>query len=219
MFVSYSKGMFCNEPRPAPGPWDAVFESRATCFHEASHAVVGYAFGEPIHSVGVSVFREHRDGQPYESYGGEVRHAPPGERRAVAYSYRPLLFRIGVGAAAGPAGERRYRSREGLPMCLLGASEGDHQTIDTIGKGLAMRGRDRFAFRRLVWYAAQSLVARDDIWEAIGEVADDLSYALSDADDDEITAGIRWAYIDPREVHRACRRAGLRRGMFRVPLH
>jgi hypothetical protein len=214
---SYSDGMFSNEPRQTFGAWDSVFELRATCFHEAAHAVVGYTFGERLFSAGVFVDREIRKGRRYETYGGEVRHGPSGVRRTVAYPYRPMHFRIGVAVAAGPACERRYRYREGLPMRLLGASEGDHQLIDGIAKALEDRGRDRWAYRRLVWYAAQRLLARDDVWGAVGEVADELFYAFADLED-EAAAGIQWAYIEPRDVYRACRRAGLKHGMFRVSM-
>jgi hypothetical protein len=216
--ISYYKGMFANEPRPTAGPFDSAHELEATCYHEAAHAVVGYAFGEPIWSVGVCV-DYHRDagGRLSAAYAGEVRHGPPGQQRTVGLGYRPLYFRIGVGTAAGPAGEIRFRREAGLPLRLLGGSEGDHQTIDGIAKGLEQRGRSRFAFQRLVWYAAQRLVIRDDFWKAIDEVAQELWYIACDEQPEEPDTEQVWSFIEPSRVHSACRQAGLRRGMFRQP--
>lgn len=213
---SYSEGMFSNEPLGAPSMSDEYNEMLATCVHEAAHAVVGYAFGEPLFSIGTWVHRERRDGGVSFSYGGEVRHGPAGQRRLVDFPYRPMHFRLGVVYAAGPAAERRYLLQQGLPLRLLGHSTGDHLQIDCIGKALEDHGRDRWAYRRLVWYAAQRLAGSEEFWSAINDVADDLSNEMLAIDEDETQMGTWWAYIEPRDVYRACRRAGLKHGMFRV---
>lgn len=214
--LSYFDGMFANEPRPPAGPFDHAFELEATCYHEAAHAVVGYAFGEPISSVGVCAdYRSDAEGRLSVGYTGEVRHGPPGQQSALGRDYCPLYFRIGVGTAAGPAGEIRFRREAGLPLRMLGGTEGDHRTIDGIGKGISQRGRCGFAFRRLVWYAAQRLVMRDDFWDAIDTVGQELWYTACDNVPGSSGTEQVWSMIEPRQVHQACRRAGLKRGMFR----
>lgn len=209
--VAYHVGMFANEVPAEASIFDSAFELDATCHHEAAHAVADYLAGRRLVSVGVSSSVEYReDGTRWGTYGGEVRTAGR-DRLMVDFNYRRLHLTLGVALAAGPAGERRFRHEAGTPMRMLGATEGDHRAIDTIAKALERRGRCRFAFRRLVWGCAQKLIARDDVWGAVEEVARDLYDAPSEEDDD---TGEAWAYAEPREVYASCRRNGLRRGQL-----
>ncbi|KAA9386902.1 hypothetical protein [Neorhizobium galegae] len=212
--VSYRKGMFADEPLAEDSFSAHYFEFEATCHHEAAHAVSEYVFGNSLEFVGVKTeYLTQPDGSIDVMVGGEVRRIHRSARVCVNYDYRPMLFVVGVVAAAGPAGERRYRYERGAPMRLLGASEGDHLAIDTIGKSLERRGRSRFAFRRHVWWHAQKLIAHDIVWRAISDIAKELS-------DTGITRGsepdVHWRQLLPQDVYRICRRHGLKQGIARV---
>lgn len=100
-------------------------------------------------------------------------------------------------------------------MRLLGASESDHRSIDSIAKVLEQRGRDRFAYQRLVWYHAQKIIADQQIWDAVSDVAQELwNEGVADLEMDTDTPGKHWAFLDPKIVYTLCRRAGLKRGML-----
>lgn len=212
--VSYFEGMFTNEPLRNSGFFAVASELEATCYHEASHAVVDYMFGRPLASVGVAAScDQNEDGELSVAYHGEVKVCGSDWIR-VDFNYRRQHFILGCAAAAGPAGERRYRYEAGIPQRLLGASEGDHRSIDTIAKVLAARGRSRYAYQRLVWRYAQRLIGHQQVWDAISDVADDLyseaSYGLAlDA------PGEAWVYAAPSEIYGVCRRHGISRGMLR----
>lgn len=213
--VRYWDGMFSNEPLGHYSFIALASELKATCYHEASHAVVDYMFGRPLSSVGVAASYEVDDGGELTvAYHGEVKTRGPDKIR-VDFDYRGIHLMLGTVAAVGPAGERRYRHEVGIPQRLLGASEGDHRSIDAIAKMLERRGRCRFAYQRMVWKYAQMIVAAPEVWSAISAVADDLySEAALDLDRDE--PGDAWIYLAPSHVYRACRRNGLRRGMLRA---
>lgn len=213
---SYFEGMFSNQKSDLEdNPFYAHDMMGAAAHHEAAHAVVGYALGEPVTSVGIFADYLNSEGIWTVGYGGEVRHGDPGRRRHIDYAYRPLHFRIGVGAASGPAGERRYCLERGLPLRLLLATENDHDCITTIAKCLERRGRSRFAYQRLVWHAAQVLVNRDDIWGAICDVAEILYVEAALSEPEHPIEGQIWTFMERREVAAACRRHGIRRGCLR----
>lgn len=214
--VSYSAGMFANEPMGDYSSIAACIELEASCYHEASHAVVDYMIGRPLQSVGVCVTYSHdEDGATMVAYGGKVlvRHRGGRTKIHVDYDYRRSHFYLGCALAAGPAGERRYRHEAQIPMRILGASEEDHAGISSIGKALAKRGRCRWAYQRLVWHHAQKIVSDDTVWNAISRVGDELYFESSEQFEDE-HLGQRWAYIDPRAIYAYCRQAGLKRGML-----
>lgn len=207
---SYEQGMFANEPMGNYAVHAALSEMEATCFHEAGHAVIDYMLGIGLESVGVysNVIGDT------VGHGGEVKHRGRQTTR-ISFSYRPLHFRYGLSAAAGPAAERRYRHEVGLPQRLLLATQGDHQIIDRIGKAIGHTGRCRFAFQRHIWSHAQRLIDSPDVWDAINAVA----FALHDAAmlDIDLDADVeQWAFLAPRNVYAECRKAGLRRGQLAV---
>lgn len=213
--VSYFEGMFTNEPLRDYGFFTVASEIEATCYHEASHAVVDYMFGRPLASIGVAAsYEQNERGELTVAYHGEVK-VRGSDRIRVDFNYRRQHLILGCTAAVGPAGERRYRYEAGIPQRLLGASEGDHLSIDTIAKVLAARGRSRYAYQRLVWRYAQRLIGHQQVWDAISNVADDLcSQASYDLALDE--PGEAWVYANPSEVYGVCRRHGLKRGMPRA---
>lgn len=203
---SYHHGMFANEP-PMQSFAASYWTLNATCHHEAGHAVVGYMLGFSLDEVAVCV--RLVDGQT--GYEGHVKHN--GDQKVDIWcKYRPLHFRHGLSATAGPAAERRYRHDTGTPQQLLEATKGDHDIVQKISKALERTGRNRFAFERHVWGHAQCLVEREDVWDAITAVAGGLfEEAMSQSLDDEIE---RWSHVSPYFVYRECRNAGLRRGQL-----
>lgn len=205
---SYFQGMFANEPLGEYTFHASVYELAATCHHEAGHAVVNYMQGASLEYVGVY---GHVDGDTV-AYGGEVKQK--GKRAVrIAYDYRPLHFKLGLSAVAGPAAELRFKHDNDLPKRLLVASEGDHKIVDTLGKAIEQHGRCRHAFQRHVWRHAQQLVDRQDVWEAIVAVANYLQdEAMMEVDLD--ADGTHWTHLSPRLVYRECRRAGLKRGQL-----
>ena len=206
----YFSGMFQNDERGPPSGFDALFELEKACHHEAAHAVVEYALGNLLEHIGVCAnYNVDDDGAHTVGYTGLVRKRGR-HRVTIDYDYRPLHFRTGVVFAAGPAGERRHCVEREAQIRLLGASEGDHIGIDTIGRMLEQRGRDRYAYRRLIWHAAKRIVAMPDVWAAICDVADDLFQAACDAEPP--LRGEVWFRVEPRDVYRHCRRAGVTRG-------
>lgn len=213
---SYFSGMFANEPMGSYSFTAAAMELEATCYHEASHAVSEYMFGYGLQLIRVdTIYSQDEDGNQMVTYGGEVRRRSRGQDRvSISYGYRPSIFMAGCIAAAGPAGERRYRYERQIPMRMLGATESDHQTIDTIAKSLQRRGRGRQAFQRHVWSQAQKLVACEGVWSAISEVASELFFNDNNSDDQDVERVSQ--FIEPRDVYRICRQNGLKRGMLRV---
>ncbi|MBB4067431.1 hypothetical protein [Gellertiella hungarica] len=213
---SYFSGIFANEPMGSYTFIAAAMELEATCYHEASHAVAEYVFGYGLQSIRVdTVYSKDADGNQMVTFGGEVRRRSRGNGHvSISYGYRPSVFMMGCIAAAGPAGERRYRHEKQIPMRMLGATEGDHQTIDAIAKSLERRGRCRQAFQRHVWSQAQKLVACNDVWIAVSEVAGELYYNGNVTDDQDAERVSQ--FITPADVYRICRQNGLKRGMLRV---
>lgn len=205
---TYFQGMFANEPFGDYAAHAALYEMEATCFHEAGHAVVDYMLGASLESVGVY---SNVVGDTV-GHGGEVKHRGKRTTR-INFAYRPIHFRLGLSAAAGPAAELRFKHENGIPKHLLLATPGDHEIIDRIGKAIGQAGRCQFAFRRHVWSHAQRLVGRPDIWEAINAVAFELRDAAMMEIDLDID-GEQWAFIAPRLVYRECRKAGLRHGQL-----
>jgi hypothetical protein len=97
--VSYEAGMFSNEPL-GDHIFVAAGELEATCYHEAAHAVVMYAFGKGLKSIGVSAdWKGDTVG-----YGGNVQPRGKHDRYHVRGNYRRSHFVNGCITASGPAG-------------------------------------------------------------------------------------------------------------------
>lgn len=217
--TDYFSGMFQYDQRDKPSPFEAIHDLEKACHHEAAHAVVEYAFGYLLEHIGVCAsYDVNAEGERVVGHGGLVRRRSRSGRDSVVidYDYRPSLFRLGVIFAAGPAGERRHCMEREAPIRMLGASEGDHLGIDGIAKMLERRGRDRYAYRRLVWHAAKRIVAMPDVWNAICDVAADI-YDVAcevECEDEPPMRGDVWFRIKPQDVYRACRRNRVTRGML-----
>jgi hypothetical protein len=208
--------MFAHDPATEGFATEWV-EMESACHHEAGHAIVAYALGIGIEHA--TVFRRitWRDGNQYFGYGGRVdfkrgRYADP--NNILRHKYRQAHFREGVLTAAGPAAERRRLLEGQSPQRSLFSSCGDHETIDAIGKALAMKGRCRFAYRRLVWYAALKCISIDQIWEAIEELAEDIADELACAEDEHPDSDFHEGKLETDHIHRICRRHKIKRGML-----
>lgn len=203
---TYYQGMFANEDA-LQSLSAGYYNLAALCHHEAGHAVLGYMLGFSLEEVAVCI-RIVGDQTGYE---GTVRHS--GNQKVEIWGkYRPLHFKHGLSAVAGPAAERRYRYRANLPQRLLGATVADHDVVQKIGKALERSGRNRFAFERHIWSRAQCLIEREDVWTAITEVAEGLSdEAIANSSSGETE---QWSRVSPNFVYRECRRAGLKRGLL-----
>jgi hypothetical protein len=173
---TYHEGMFSqdNNIHSLHGPLGVLLEHKAACFHEAGHAIVGNLLGLGCGSVeihpGISL---SEDGTPGSiGYGGFSHHGKTRHDRAIRAMKRgslPARVTLGVSGCAGPAAERRFRFDNGMPLNLLGATEGDHEFLDNeLAKPL---GDERFVFLRRVWAKAQFVVQRAPVWAAICELA------------------------------------------------
>lgn len=208
---SYSEGMFSNEPRTQ---LSADHELRASCFHEASHAVANFLFGVRMVSVGVcAIFEEDWDEFSYDEatdlcvvYGGLVEVQNP--TAYINTPYSPLHFMHGVIFASGPAGERRYRFENGIPLHLLGVAEYDHDGIVRICSVLEQHQRSGAAFKRHVWHHAQALFSRPDAWAAVTQIAGEL-YDKAEKELRMEERGEAWSKIGSERVHNICQSAGL----------
>lgn len=218
---SYFDGMFSNEPLKYDGPFAGPAQLRYACIHEAGHAVVGYAFGYGIRSIGVRAdYGVDERGLPTVGYPGLVEYEKGRYGRfsnVVEARYRYAHFREGVVTAAGPAAERRARFEAQDSQRLLGASEGDHQHISAIASLMEGGRRSRYAYQRLVWRGAQRAISLPAIWRAVEVIADSLydeMAGLEEWDGKGCPPENVWARLEPIEIQRACRWAGVKKGMF-----
>lgn len=212
--VPYFQGMFANEDLDTSF-FALAYEIEATCHHEAAHAVADYMFGCSLESIGVSASCSNDDlGELGVMIGGEVRVRARSNVPVRRANYCRQHFELGCAVASGPAGERRFRHEAGLPMRMLGSTESDHNVISSIGRTIEGSGRCRHAFARLVWHAGQTLIARDDVWKAVEEIAADL-FDATHCQLDYDGPGTSWAFIEPSSAYAACRRHGLKQGMLR----
>ncbi len=189
-FCSYDKGMFSAEEWAQTSGLETAFEFEAACFHEAGHAVIGYLLGQGCSSVSVAVSYVYDfAGRPTGvGYGGMARESRAFIRKVnkdlAVGRFTGVLARYGISVAAGPAAERKFRIETEMPLRLLGATEGDHRQINTVSKILEAHGRSSFAYKRLVWRAAQRLMAVPNIWSCVSHLAGEL-YERADFREDK----------------------------------
>jgi hypothetical protein len=87
----------------------------------------------------------------------------------------PTVIGVGIVIAAGPAAERRFRLRLGLPVDHHHYCD-DRDLMDQTASCLARPWRSRFAaaYKRLVWRRAQVMIASDIIWHGVDKLAEAL---------------------------------------------
>ena len=217
LFCAYHVGMFANEPlKDSPlaySPLACFFEAQATSFHEAGHAVMAYALGLGCTRIELNAtIKGDRVG--YHGAAHSNRAAVQRcNRRLVEGRYCPELLAEGIFTAAGPAAERKHCLEAGWPIRALHFATGDHESISNIAKRLEwIGGRNRDAFRRLVWRQAQLSLEVETIWQAVCEVAERLNDLWTEMEGDDATK----ATMPGAEARAIMRRAGVRAGMLKL---
>jgi hypothetical protein len=179
--ICYFDAFFSREEMDASNPFALAAEAEAAAYHEAGHAVIGYLLGFGISQVSVVVTCCPVDGDPSKlgyafsgRYEGAKRAAAQASREIKRRGYGQAALNYGILTCAGPAAELRYRRETGLPLHLLGATDGDHELVDKVAKHLdrggrpvaTFRPRSGSAYRRLVWREALKAAYRPDVWDA-----------------------------------------------------
>lgn len=169
IFCNYWNGMFACEP---PHEYEAFFASTVTAHHEAGHAVAAYVLGLGIGRRGVGIRETYKPAEKTFSSGGVVFSTKAERRRVKALlkrgTYDPILAKVAIASAAGPAAELKHCRQVGAPARTLGASEGDHNMISCIGKNVLDRSPYfRSALERFAWHQAQLLLEQPPVWDAV----------------------------------------------------
>ncbi|WP_294535441.1 hypothetical protein [uncultured Rhodoblastus sp.] len=156
---------------------DPMHEQDATAIHESGHAVAAWLFGIELESIRMTM---HTSERTKAWSGANVAHART-KRLNLPADYGPFYRVHGIVTLAGPAAERKFRVFHDLPMYK--GNEGDHDRFDSsMGTMLERSGRSSYAFRRLIWRRAQTMMEIEQVWHAVSELA---SY-LTDLMDEEV---------------------------------
>jgi hypothetical protein len=209
----YHEGMFANEP--LRGDWlDCVFQYEATRFHEAGHAVVGYALGEGIGRIETckrvvrgedGALRFWFDGTCYER-AGSSREINILIRRRIL-NERVVSF--AVSTAAGPAAERKYNLLRETPLNCLGGAVSDHHALSVLRKELCYRIEPYFDIQEEAWRRAQDALELGVIWNAVEELQGALEESWPDDEPGEYVCATSGSTA--RAIMRRC---GIRPGML-----
>ncbi|MEM1303690.1 MAG: cell division protein FtsH, partial [Planctomycetota bacterium] len=137
-----------------------------TAYHEAGHAVVGYALGAKIEQVQLGGFDEddwlpRRFGECRVNWG---RVDPQADWQL----QRELLTVL-----AGPVAEMVYRDDATHPA-LDGPSQGDWAQACERVREIMPRPEDRTRLLELLTVELRRALERDDWWAAVAAVADEL---------------------------------------------
>lgn len=187
MSLSYSEGMFAHSPEPISDGEALMFGERIA-YHEAGHAVVGYALGLGCTRIQMreTYFPLERQKAPSGCYYITREAARNSTTLIQRGKYHPTLARIAIMSAAGPAAELKYCQENELPARILGGSESDHRSIEAIGKRISnCDGRSRHAFEELAWRGACRMLNRPEIWNAVYELSQALFDLFSELYEDE----------------------------------
>jgi hypothetical protein len=186
-------------PESARAPDFSTFEfEEVLAFHEAGHAVAEYALGLGCPQISLTIcISDDGEHQPRHLtacaggnvlYGGAASSNKRTNRRVDRLMRRgifgPEVLAYGIATAAGPAAERKFCLANGLPLNILAASGSDHEIIDSVAMQLEeFGGRNRFAYRRMVWRRAQLALENETIWQAVSVLADALICDPRELDD------------------------------------
>jgi hypothetical protein len=205
-YCSYEQGMFSTEPA---GARDGLYFHQALAFHEAGHAVCGYALGFGCSRIVMSEDIDETRAQAACAYFGARR----AQRRVYAAlragGYSPLLARRAVVCAAGAAAERRFDLESALPLRTLSGAVDDHREIEAIAERLSSAaGRNPLAFRRMIWRQAQRMMMQPAVWRATQDLAARLA-ALLPAPGATPRASKCYATLEGAAARAIIRRAGV----------
>ncbi len=109
---------------------DFFFDVERVCYHEAGHAVLGYALGDGLTRIELSEVITLTDSGKLISVGGLCASRRYVDLKIYSRIRRRILddrvVGSAVGIAAGPAAERKFNILNNQPQRLLGGSAGDH---------------------------------------------------------------------------------------------
>lgn len=181
-FCTYEQGMFPEKLHRSFGdsPLDEFWEQEATAIHEAGHAVAAWLLGIEYQSIEITM---HTCGERLIAWSGACIADEDRRFLKLPRGYGPIYRVHGIIALAGPAAERKYRLFHDLPMHK--GNGGDHEMFDNqLGKSLEAAGRNSYAFSRMIWRRAQTIMEIEQVWDAVSE----LGLRLTSLMDEEIDA-------------------------------
>ena len=188
IFCDYDTGMFTLEPHDESEAAQFMkFETHKSraAYHEAGHAVLRYALGLGLTRIfSRTTIAEDENGDLGIVYHGMV--TSPKLEIETQRRLHPDVLAVGVSTAAGPAAELKWCVLRGHPVRTLNGSDDDHAYIDRFGSLIEKLGRNRVAFRRLVWRRAQLALEAPVIWNAIEQLAEFLSDTCWPDNDEEV---------------------------------
>ena len=189
ILCDYDTGMFTLEPhdKSAAGQFMKfeTHKSRAA-YHEAGHAVLKYALGLGLTRIFLrTTIAEDENGDLGIVYHGKT--TSPKLDIETQRRLHPDVLAAGVSTAAGPAAELKWCVLRGHPVRTQYGSDGDHALIDHLGAQIEkIFGRNRLAFRRLVWRRAQLALEAPVIWNAVEQLAEYLSDTCWPVNNEEV---------------------------------
>jgi hypothetical protein len=205
-YCSYEQGMFATQPA---GKRDGLFFHQALAFHEAGHAVCGYALGFGCSRIVMSENCDEAGAHASCAYFSARRAQRRVYSALRAGRYSTLLARHAVVCAAGPAAERRFYMERDLPIRTLSGAIDDHREIDAVCQRIASVDERRpLAFRRMIWREAQTIVMEPVIWRAVQVLAAHLAEILPSSAPD--SASKSYATVEGAAARALMRRGGLR---------
>ena len=126
----FATGMFANDPERSENMSDFFFDVERVCYHEAGHAVLGYALGDGLTQIELSEVVALTDSGKLISVGGLCASRRYVDLKIYSRIRRRILDDRVVGSAveiaAGPAAERKFNILNNQRQRLLGGSAGDH---------------------------------------------------------------------------------------------
>jgi len=166
----YTAGMFADEPA---APLTTPVMADVVAFHEAGHAVVGFALGLPCDRIRlVKTTRRGADGGMEAQLSGCTRRGGEEYRQRLRRGLdQGILDDVATGhavaSAAGPAAERKYRILTGLALDMRDATGGDRRSVEMIAKATG-QGQSLY---EAVWRRAQDMLDGPTFWCAVEELA------------------------------------------------
>jgi hypothetical protein len=154
----------------------------STCYHEAGHAVAGWALGFPIKSVMIMTGEQMRAGGPegLVDYGvgwgtraARMKSAsdlPLFERRIISKSFREEHERFLVANLAGIMAESRFTGID-LASCHRDGGQDDAKNFEAILRGWFSGTERQKAATSIAIERTRGLLRMETTWQAISAVA------------------------------------------------
>jgi hypothetical protein len=183
----YKTGMFSNEPR-LEHIFAIAHELERAAYHEAGHAVLGYALGDGLTGIGLYADVIEVDGERRMGVGGicrecrNIKNVSNSRIRRRRLDDRVIAYAISI--AAGPAAERKFNILTQEPRRTIFGSEGDHDKLGRIRGGIVPYVAPLFDLTECAWRLAQDALETDLIWDAVSVLADERNCCYSPEYDD-----------------------------------